>query len=133
MATPIIEAPGNTLFVSFRLRRSNQYASDPTVLIAGVMTDPNDYSTFMPIDTFIAVNNWTEFQFNTRGLDTTPVALAFRPGGGMYNYNGSLIDNLLIEAATPCAALFSAEANVLGSRSVELSWVYDTYSELPIE
>lgn len=133
MATPIIEAPGNTLFVSFRLRRSDQYASDPTVLIAGVMTDPNDYSTFMPIDTFTAVNNWTEFQFNTRGLDTTPVALAFRPGGGIYNYNGSLIDNLLIEAATPCAALFSAEANVLGSRSVELSWVYDTYSELPIE
>ena len=127
MATPIIQAPGNSLFVTFQLKRKT--SSREVSLIVGAMTDPTDASTFIPIDTFAVGSSWTECQFNTRGLGTTPLAIAFRP----YNsYNELLIDDLLIESPTPCASLFSAEATVLSATSAELSWEYDIESDMPI-
>ena len=127
MATPIIQAPGNSLFVTFQLKRRDSWRE--VSLIVGAMTDPTDASTFMPIDTFAVGSSWTECQFNTRGLGTTPLAIAFRP----YNsYNELLIDDLLIESPTPCASLLSAEATVLSATSAELSWEYDIESDMPI-
>ncbi len=127
MATPIIQAPGNSLFVTFQLKRRT--SSREVSLIVGAMTDPTDASTFIPIDTFAVGSSWTECQFNTRGLGTTPLAIAFRP----YNsYNELLIDDLLIESPTPCASLLSVEATVLSATSAELSWEYDIESDMPI-
>ena len=127
MATPIIYAPGNSLFVTFQLKRRDSWRE--VSLIVGAMTDPNNASTFIPIDTFAVGSSWTVCQFNTRGLGTTPLAIAFRP----YNsYDDLLIDNLLIESSTPCASLFSVDATVLSATSAELSWEYDIESDLPI-
>lgn len=127
MATPVIQAPGNSLFVTFQLKRRDSWRE--VSLIVGAMTDPTDASTFMPIDTFAVGSSWTECQFNTRGLGTTPLAIAFRP----YNsYDDLLIDDLHIESPTPCASLLSAEATVLSATSAELSWEYDIESDMPI-
>ena len=127
MATPVIQAPGNSLFVTFQLKRRDSWRE--VSLIVGAMTDPTDASTFMPIDTFAVGSSWTECQFNTRGLGTTPLAIAFRP----YNsYDDLLIDDLHIESPTPCASLLSVDATVLSATSAELSWEYDIESDLPI-
>ena len=127
MATPVVDAPGNSLFVSFKVTR--RMSSREVSLIVGAMTDPTSPSTFIPIDTFTVTSSWTECQFNTRGLGSTPLAIAFRPYS---SYDGLLIDDLHIESATPCAQLFSVEATVLSATSAELSWEYDMESDLPI-
>ena len=127
MATPIIQAPGNNLFVTFQLKR--RYAREGANLIVGAMTYPEDASTFIPIDTFAASSSWTECRFNTRGLGTSPLAIAFRPD----NYSRPLlIDDLIIEPSTPCARLLSVDATALSATSAELSWEYDIESDLPI-
>ena len=127
MATPVIQAPGNSLFVTFQLKRRDSWRE--VSLIVGAMTDPTDASTFMPIDTFAVGSSWTECQFNTRGHGTTPLAIAFRPCN---SYDDLLIDDLLIETSTPCARLLSVDATLLSATSAELSWEYDIESHLPI-
>lgn len=130
MTTPVIDHPGNELLVCFRLRVTS---SDPSirygVLVVGAMTDPADPSTFIAIDTLDAGGGWRDVQFNTRGLDTTRVAISFYPAYESYSGLPVRITDLHIEASAPCAQLHSAESVVHGTTSASLGWQYDTYGD----
>ncbi len=130
--TPVMNHPGNEMVVSFRLSRSTA-EQDSVVLIAGVMSNPNDTATFVAIDTFVATASWMNCRFSTHGLDATPVAIAFCVGTGNDDFSAVRIDDLAIEEPIACASLLTAEATVLGIRSAQLSWQYDTYGAQPAE
>lgn len=131
LATPVADYPGNRLLVNFRLQKFGYASSNSGTLVAGVMSDPADTSTFTAIDTFTAVNSWTDCQFVTRGVGSNPVAIAFRLGTGEDDYSTVTIDDLSIDTLVTCAELLSVEATSLSATSAELSWQYDTLSNLP--
>ena len=81
--------------------RTNYYNSAqnyPTFIEVGVMTDPDDASTFTPIDTTANINTTnTEFQLELSGYSGTGnyVALRMHPGKYYNEYNDSYSNNTL--------------------------------------
>ncbi|MBQ3788159.1 MAG: fibronectin type III domain-containing protein [Bacteroidales bacterium] len=65
VVSPQVPLPGNQIFVSFWARVSS---SNNAWIKAGVMTNPYDTSTFIPL-VECSGNNWTEYSFTTSTLD----------------------------------------------------------------
>ena len=120
--TPEFDAsiPINTLQASFMYRASN--SSDK--LIVGVISDPNNASTFVPVDTVYpdaTAANWVEkiVFFNQYTDDGQYIAFknAYTTTSA-YAY----IDNLVIELIPSCPKPTSLTAASGASDSVTLSW-----------
>lgn len=56
-----ISQPGNAIYVDFWARLNS---STDGWIQAGVMTDPSDTSTFIPLVTIQGVEGWHEYEFN---------------------------------------------------------------------
>ncbi|MCQ2291632.1 MAG: fibronectin type III domain-containing protein [Bacteroidales bacterium] len=111
--------PVNTLQATFMYR--NYYASDR--LIVGVMTDPQDASTFVAVDTVqaSAVQTWEEVQADLTSYTGTGQFIAFRneyTTSAGYAY----IDNLVIDLAPDCSAPANFAFSNLTGTSVDLTW-----------
>ena len=90
-ATPVINAAGNTLNVTFKAKFYDEYEEwdmyddydlirEPGHMQVGILTNPADFSTFTVVfDTVGKVENWKTFNFYTTALDITDhVAIGFR-------------------------------------------------------
>lgn len=110
----------NSLRLSF-LMRSN---TDSIHLIVGVMSDPDDFSTFIPVDTVQIVEPFY--------IDRKEIFFDHYQGSGTYiailsDYVGDNtchldVDDLVLEIAPSCLAPSGLKAINMGQNSVTLSW-----------
>ncbi len=99
-------------------------ASYTPTYIVGVMTDPTNVSTFVPVDTVTAtvgVNQWEVFE----------VSMANYTGRGTYaaiqtlyagSYSESFIDNVILELIPTCPRPDSLSVSNANTSSVDVSW-----------
>ena len=126
VATDVIPLTADEINVQFAARVSNNGN-----LIAGLMTDPYDYETFIPFDT-LHNSNYEEFEYNSSnlvaaGLDVTKqYRLAFRYDNG-YSYGSGDVDNVLIRHDDGChrPTALVVEPDSLDVYTLNLSWVND--------
>ena len=117
--------PINTLQVSFKLRTTATAAAASGVQV-GVMTDPNNYSTFVPVGAWQKSSTTTAFEDKHVSLASytgTGVYIAIRcvgPGGSTYNYN--YLDDLTIDFIPTCLPPTNIAVSDITTSSVEISW-----------
>ena len=114
--------PMNTLQVSFAARALS--TSYPFTLVVGVLTNPTNASTFVPVDTITMTtttfNNY-EVMFNHyTGTGAYIGIVAKRPTSG---YNYGYVDNVTIELIPTCPKPTNLTASNPTSTSLNLSWV----------
>lgn len=122
--TPLIEHPGNELSVSFW---ANHFENGGMTLEAGVLTVPGDTGSFVAMMDCPLTSRPTRFDFVTRGVASDQLSVAFRLTG--YT-NGIIVDDISIEALTPCARLRNASSYALDARTAVVEWQLDTGSAL---
>ncbi|MBO7490892.1 MAG: fibronectin type III domain-containing protein [Bacteroidales bacterium] len=120
--TPPFDAsiPVNTLQATFMHRA--QYATDR--LIVGVMTNPTDVSTFVPVDTILPATSptaWQEVEVVFSQYSGTGQYIAFRnnyTSTSAYNY----IDNLSIDLIPACPKPQNVHVTSVTTTTMELGW-----------
>ncbi len=119
-ATSAIPLTGNNIYVRFWARMING-----GWLKAGVMTNPNDTSTFTPL---VNVNgsNWTEYEFNTATLDPDSTYYAAWMGYGT-SYWGALamVDDIYINEIPSCLRVTEVALDSASVDELYIHWVDD--------
>ena len=112
VVAPSVDLAGNNMHVSFWGNGSGQ-------LIAGVVTDRNDMSTFIALDTAQGDpdGRWLEYDFYTDAVTADSAYVAFKLTG-----NGFYLDDLMIEASTSCRRPMAAVIDSADTVSVSLHW-----------
>ena len=122
-ATPEFDVAVSTLQAEFKLRTNNR-AYD---FIIGVMTDPTDSSTFVPVDTVVCEKNDT-WENHTVYLNTYPgdgKYIAFRVGGTYTNSYRMYLDNLAIYTIGTCIVPTKVRASDISPDQVTIAWDED--------
>ena len=113
--------PINTLQISLEAR--SHKASYPFKLIIGVMTDPMDKTTFVPVETIVteSVNYATYVVSFADYMDTGGyiALMAPQPASG---YNYGYVDNILVEEIPTCLRPTALKATSSMSDEITLSW-----------
>ncbi len=118
--TPQIAHPGNDLFIKATL-----YGSAGTEYSVGIMTNPYNIETFIPIhsDMLSANNKWIELRCGTENgiLDATEnQAIAiYVPAGKETDF---YVDNFEITAMPPCSKPENLKIDYTTYNSVQFSW-----------
>ena len=120
--TPEFDAtiPINTLQATFMYRATNS----TDFLIVGVMSNPADFTTFVPVDTVAptgTASTWTEKEVVFNGYTGNGHYIAFHngnPNASCYTY----IDNLYIDLIPSCPKPQDLVISDLTSSSVTLNW-----------
>ena len=116
--------PMNTLQASFKFKANT--TAPNSILVVGVMTDPDDFATFTPVDTVFpnpyALTSW---------IDRT-VSLASYTGNGHYlafmqeNFSNPLtpvsMDNLTVDYLSACPLPTNVTAEPITHDSVLVDW-----------
>jgi hypothetical protein len=112
--------PVNTLQATFMYKASN--ATDR--MIVGVMTNPTDASTFVPVDTIAPVSpasTWVEKEVNFSPYTGSGQFIAFKAAyttAACYSY----IDNLVVDLIPTCPKPKNLAAVSATLNSIELTW-----------
>ena len=111
---PTMNAVGNDIYVRFDAKCSSGWIK------AGVLTDPHDTSTFIPM-VQISGNNWAEYEFNTANLSASAnYRVAWLAYGSSYI---GKIDNVNISEIPSCLRVTDFVVAAADSSSITLSWV----------
>ncbi|MDR1726213.1 MAG: fibronectin type III domain-containing protein, partial [Bacteroidales bacterium] len=115
-----------TLRVKFKMRYSTIYSA--TGLQLGIMTDPTDWSTFVPVgprQVISATNTWQDKEVSLASYVPTDtnnpgnyIALATIGDGAMYAY----VDNFIIEELPTCPDIYNATVTAQSSSAILVSW-----------
>ena len=122
-ASQAIPLAGNNIKVNFWAYLNANYDG---WIKAGVMTDRNDTSTFIPLITITDMNStWTNYEFSTHDLDAnaTYYAAFLYYGTYAYNYGSSAIDDISITTTDGCAMPRLAAIDSVDSAFVSLYWI----------
>lgn len=116
----VVPLSGDAIKVSFWLQMPSYGTAE---VLAGVMTNPDDTSTFIPLVTVTGNNTeWTEYEFNTSTLDANAsYYVAFRYYGE-YSYYSGAIDDITISEYSPCDRPTAATVVDVEEYSATLSW-----------
>ena len=114
--------PLDSLVMSFWTRPSS--ATYAPWFIGGVMTDPTNDSTFVPIDTFYVAQdiNWQKFEMVFAGYSDTGRYVALKSVQTSTNWY-AYVDDFSLDALPSCSHPFSLHANNVTSNSADLSWI----------
>jgi len=122
MVLPDFEPTIDSLQVRFWLYKTN--TSYNHRLIVGVITNENDESTFVPIDTVqnSALSAWEEFTVSfAHYVDTIPGArIAIMSPSGEYSY--PYLDDLTVEYAPDCPSIDNLTLTAIDSNYLTLTW-----------
>ena len=116
---PTMDATGNNIFCRFWANLQGGWIK------AGVITNPRDTSTFVPLLTIQGVNGWNEYEFNTAALDATA---NYRIAWLCYNtasYGTAQIgglDDIYISEIPSCLRVTNLAVSAADSASITLSW-----------
>ncbi len=119
--------PINTLTLSFSMRGHSNNVNYMSETIVGVITNPSDTRTFVPIDTVYANGTTSyspfEISFNHYYGPHGYIALLFRsPRGTSFNYNSGYIDDLVLDVASDCLPVVEVTASYITSNSAFIEW-----------
>jgi len=100
LSLPSFTTPIDSLQISFGLYKTN--TSYTHEIHVGVMTDPNDISTFVPIDTVAAsaLNTWEMFEIPLSSYTGTGGHIALVSPNGAYSY--PYLDNVQVDIIPTC-------------------------------
>ena len=100
LVLPKMDAPIDTLNLSFYLLKSNTSYSH--AVNVGVMTNPEDVSTFQQIGTATPsqLMEWEGFEFSFRGTNVPDGYIAIMSPNGVYSY--PYLDNIEVNYYNPC-------------------------------
>ena len=110
------------LQVTFEARFAYTQSDDGYRIILGVMSDPKNYGSFSPIDTFECINFREYYTFsalldNYKG-DGKYIALA----SDFTGENQIFIDNFKVEYAGDCKAPVNVKVKVPSATELEITW-----------
>jgi len=94
-ALPTFQAALNTLEVAFDYKHSYT-GSSYGVLEVGYMTDATDAATFVALNTYPHVSNYTHAVCLLNNVPSTATHIAFRFAGGTSNFGGLSMDNFVV-------------------------------------
>ena len=119
--TPAISSslPINTLMATFKLRK----ASAAYEIVVGVMSNPNDRTTFVAIDTLSpsAINTWEEFEVYFNNYTGTAQYIAFlseRESSTNYMF----LDDFRLDILPSCIRPIDLTVSNITQTSATLSW-----------
>ncbi len=120
-ALPPISAtiPVSELMISFQARTSNPNAGTKEV---GVMTDPNDPSTFEPIDTLHlnGANSWYSVDIPLNNYTGEGRYIAFRYSNG--GNSQFLVDDVVVDNIPACAKPFALTVTEVNAYDATIEW-----------
>ncbi len=130
---PEFAAPVNTLELTFNMRRYSTTGNTYTSLIlVGVMSNPNDINTFVAVDSIDlhaeAGSSIHEINVSFAGYTGTGTRIALLApvpplyGTGTYTYNYCYIDDIYVAPMSPCPRAFDLTATNATQSSVDLGW-----------
>ncbi|MDY4789766.1 MAG: choice-of-anchor J domain-containing protein, partial [Bacteroidales bacterium] len=114
--------PINTLSVEFKMRYSTIY---PNGIQVGVMTDPNDFTTFVPVgvpQVISAINTWEDkfvFLSNYTGTGRYIALAAIAPADG---YSVAYVDDFKVDLIPSCPNVYGLIAQPATTSSVSVNW-----------
>ena len=118
---PKFDMPIDTLLVSFGMRA----ASTSYQLQIGVITDPEDIATFVPVTTaqVTTANQWQMNEFSLRSYNGADGYIALVAPMGSYSY--SYIDNVEVYPIPTCPrpANVVVDTATITTNSADISWV----------
>lgn len=118
--------PINTLQLTMDVRKNSTSYSDFT-LIVGVMSNPSDPNTFVPVDTIVqsqtTYENYTVYFANYTGTGNFIAILAPRYTPSNVSYNTGYVDNVVVEEMPSCPIPVNVTVNALTNNTIDLSWV----------
>ena len=132
-ALPLMEAPVDSLMLTFSMRRytttTDYYTSR---IVVGVMTDPADISTFDPVDTIdmknessLAVRRY-EVAFNNYQGNGQYIALYDEVpplyGSSTYSYSYAYVDDINVDYIPTCPSPIDVAASNVGAHEATISW-----------
>ena len=116
VVSPAVPLPGDQIYVNFWAR-----VSSSAWLKAGVMTNPHDTTTFIPL-VEVSGNSWNEYNFSTSALDPTATYyvawLGYRNSGFIGKF-----DDVTISEIPSCLRVTSVAVDSVSSESITVSWV----------
>ncbi len=123
VAHPVdLSIPMNTLMTTFKMRYS---ALDNNGIQVGVMTDPNDFATFVPVGApqkISDINVWEEkavFFTNYTGAGEYIALAAIAPSG---EYARAYIDDFVIDYIPACPNVYGLKVVPASTTSVNVKW-----------
>jgi len=113
--------PMNNLQLSFEARNNGTYTF---TLYVGVMTDPTDKTTFVPMDTIVTTSNTYaiyEIPFDQyTGTGSYIAMMAPKPTSS--TYNTGYVDNLMVDVIPTCPRPKNLTASNPTLTSIDLAW-----------
>ena len=120
VVSPSIPLAGDQIFVSFWAFLASSYSGTANgEMTAGVMTDPHDTTTYIPLVT-INSTSWEEYTFSTSSLDASATYYAAWMSHGT-SFVGK-IDDVTIRQDLGCNKPSMAAVDSVGPYSVNLRW-----------
>ena len=123
VVSPRIPTAGNNIYVRFW-----GYNTNTTWYRAGVMSNPRDTSTFIPLVDVVG-SSWNEYEFRTdtvTGIDANTnyyVAwMAYKPGVS-YNTQMGRFDDVYISEVPSCVRVSAIGVDTITDESITLTWV----------
>jgi hypothetical protein len=146
LALPVMAAPLDSLELSFWFYKSDSY--DPHELAVGVMSDPENFNTFVPIATVSATQPavWEPKHILFTNYTGNGAHIAFATMEDAYS--SPYIDDIVIDYVRPCPRISNVAAtnittsdativwNMAGNENFELEWgpagfVHDSGTVVP--
>lgn len=120
---PKLNANIDTLQILFSYRNEGVTAANHTITL-GVMTDANDTSTFIPLESYDKTTTirTVEHLFGFDSVSGNNYHIAFRYSGGTSNNMWAAIDSIVVDYMPSCPKPINLEANNLTETTAELSW-----------
>ena len=121
---PELDANIKNVQLRFWGRNGNGSSAYPEVLV-GVMTNPNDASTFTQVKSVsVSTADYQEYtvDFSTYTGDGIYIAFKLNPPYSSYSYTYFSIDDITVEEIPSCLVPTGLEANVNGDNESTLSW-----------
>lgn len=113
--------PMNANEVIFWAKTSTTTASTNKIMVVGVMSNPSNIYTFVPIDTVSLTTTLTEFTVPLSSYTGNGTHVAFRTtySNGLYY---AYLDDITIRMISPCPRVFNLTATSPTATTVNLGW-----------
>ena len=127
--------PWSNLMMSFDARALN--TSYTFELVVGVMTNPSDMSTFVPVQTIhTSSTTYDSYEISFVQYTGTGNFIAIKAPQPASGYNYGYVDNILVDVAPTCSPVHNLTVSQIAATSALLSWddgMFGTPSSYTVE
>ncbi|MBQ7438592.1 MAG: fibronectin type III domain-containing protein [Paludibacteraceae bacterium] len=115
----------NTLRMSLKARAYDTYSSYDATFIVGVMSDPADTATFVPVATFKPTStSYSDYQvaFNSYAGAGQYIAIKMEKANASTSTHALYIDNIHVELLPSCLELSDVAVSDITATTAQVSW-----------